>query len=60
MDFCKNDNHSKNKKEKGWNGKCGNSSCFTTATQFSIVFSEIHFINNYFDILEKIKLLYCG
>lgn len=51
MDCCKNDNHSKN---KGCNGKCGHSNCVTTATtHFSVVFSEVKFQINNFDLSEK-------
>jgi hypothetical protein len=53
MDCCKNDNHSKNKKGEGCNGKCGHSNCVTTSTQFSVVFFEIQFNNSNFAFSEK-------
>lgn len=53
MDCCKNDNHSKNKKSDGCNGKCGHSNCVTTSTQFSVVFFEIQFNNSNFAFSEK-------
>nr|WP_315143465.1 hypothetical protein [uncultured Flavobacterium sp.] len=52
-DCCKNDNHSKNKKGEGCNGKCGHSNCVTTSTQFSVVFFEIQFNNSNFAFSEK-------
>lgn len=53
MDCCKNDNHSKNEKGEGCNGKCGHSNCVTTSTQFSAVFFELKFNNNNFSFSEK-------
>lgn len=53
MDCCKNDNHLKNKKGEGCNGKCGHSNCVTTSTQFSVAFFEIKFNNNNFAFSEK-------
>jgi hypothetical protein len=53
MDCCKNDNHSKNTKHEGCNGKCGHSNCVTTSIQFSVVFFEIQFKNNNFAFSEK-------
>lgn len=51
MDCCKNNNHSKN---KGCDGKCGNSNCVTSSnTSFNIVFSEVKFQINNFDLSEK-------
>ena len=53
MDCCKNDNHSKNKKHDGCNGKCGHSNCVNSLLHFSLVFSEIQFKNNNFYFLEN-------
>lgn len=50
---CKNDSHSKNKKNEGCNGKCGHSNCITSSYQFSLTFFEMKFKNNNFDFSEK-------
>lgn len=52
-DCCRGDNHSKNEKGGGCNGKCGHSNCVTISIQFSVVFFEIQFKNNNFDFSEK-------
>ena len=53
MDCCKNDNHSKNKKHDGCNGKCGFTSCITTSLQFNLIHFNIEFRNNNFVFSEK-------
>jgi len=51
MDCCKNNSRSKS---KSCNGKCGHSNCVSSSTtSFNVVFSEVKFQINNFDLSEK-------